>query len=374
MGQGQDATPPGDEFDAIRARVDEVRREAMARIEALRDPGSLDVRLPRLPAPEPRRPATPAPRPPVVAPAPESSRAPETGDRPAPPLLPPVATPPAEEWRAPRAAPVAPVPPAAVRPSAPVTGSADEPVPAAPAGRVIPLEDLPPPGAGWDAVDALSDLDDRRGREPVVVTDGVRVGSLRAFIEGIATRRTVWATLWQLASVVVLVAAVTWLIWFPLAAGEGSQALVVPDDRMAPTITRGAVVVITPSPDLPYPLDTIVALDVGGVVVLERIVDERLEDERRILITRGDGVAVGPNREIPPDQVVGAVRRITPVAGYPALWFDEPGGIVWRVLLILVLIASAIGAASLVVRAELRRQDRLLVSAIASGDRTPLRR
>ena len=267
------------------------------------------------------------------------------------------------------------MPPTPQAPPTPPPAQTQAPAPT-PTGRVIPVEELPPPGAGWDAVDALSDLDDRRRDRAPTVDDGagLRVGSVRAFIEGIATQRSFWVTAWQLASVAVLIGAVAWLVWFPLAAGEGSEALVVPDDRMAPTVMRGAVVNITPSPDLPYPLDTVVALDVGGVVVLERIVDERLEDERRILITRADGVAVGPNREVPPDQVVGAVRRITPLLGYPALWFDEPGGIVWRVLLILVLLASIVGAASLVVRAELRRQDRLLVSAIASGDRTPLRR
>ncbi len=147
----------------------------------------------------------------------------------------------------------------------------------------------------------------------------------------------------------------------------------VADDRMGPTVNLGDVVIIAPSPDLPYPLDAVVAIDVDGVLIVERIVEEVVTDEARLLITRADGVTVGPSREVDPRQVEGSVRRVHRMVGFAALWFSEPGSIVWRVLLILLLVSSAVGTASLVVRAELGRQDRLLVSAIASGERTTRR-
>lgn|GEM_PF-2341447 len=253
--------------------------------------------------------------------------------------------------------------------------TAPEESPATP-GRTIPVEDLPPPGAGWDEpLAGTTDLEDRGGLRPGGGTGG-RTWSLglREGIERIASTRSITVLLWQVASVVLLVAAVVWAVWFPLAAGAGSQALVVADGRMSPTANRGDVVIVAPSPDLPYPLDAVIAFDADGVLVVERVVEELVSDAGRVLVTRADAVTVGPSRRVDPADVVGSVRRVHRVVGFPALWFDEPGSIPWQVLLILLLVSSAVGTASLVVRAELRRQDRLLVSAIASGDRTPRRR
>jgi hypothetical protein len=278
------------------------------------------------------------------------------------------------QWPIPRHRPFRVPDPAPVRP--PVPAPAPAPVaetPSPSAGRVIPVEDLPPAGAGWDAPLLDADVEDRaRGGQD----DGGRVGwafGLREGIERIAATRSITVPLWQVASVVLLIAAVVWAVWFPLAAGSGSRALVVADDRMGPTVNRGDVVIIAPSPDLLYPLDAVVAIDVDGVLIVERIVEEVVTDEARLLITRADGVTVGLSREVDPRQVEGSVRRVHRMVGFPALWFSEPGSIVWRVLLILLLVSSAVGTASLVVRAELRRQDRLLVSAIASGERTTRR-
>jgi hypothetical protein len=60
VGQDRDeGSALGDEFDEIRARVDRIRREAQERIEALRDPTGLGVRLP--PRPGSRPAANPGP-------------------------------------------------------------------------------------------------------------------------------------------------------------------------------------------------------------------------------------------------------------------------------------------------------------------------
>jgi hypothetical protein len=363
VGLDEDAAGPasGDEFDEIRARVDRLRREALERIEALRDPMALDVRLPPRPGSSagvggPAVPATPA----------RPDRPVSGSDRPLPPPPPPAPTPPP-------APPARPAPPPAPRP-VPVPEQTPLPVPTA--GRVIPVEDLPPPGVAWeDTGRDLSDPDagvvgDRRmpvGR-PSPLTAG------RELVERLATTRGVSVPLWQALSVLVLVATIAWLAWFPFAAGSGSQALVAVDDRMAPLVRWGDVVIISPSPDLPYPLDSVVALDAGGAIVIERIVDQRLEDGRRRLVTRADAVSFGPSRELWPEDVVGAVRRVHRALGLPVLWFDGTASPLWRVAVVLLLAASVLGVVTLVVRIELRRQDRLLVSAIASGDRSLPRR
>ena len=407
MGQDRDVpgTGTGDEFDEIRARVDRIRREAQQRIDELRGATGLDVRLP--PRPGVRRPGAAAA--PDRLPPSRPTRAdagppvPVVPDRPAPPPVAsggdwrgrvapersepaePAPKPPALEVPPQPASDASPVPVAPATPPAPVEPplswvgpSADVAAPTpAPAGRTSPVEELPPPGAGWDAF--LVDLPyaDGRGRSG---TDDGRAGvglftGLRELVERIAATRSLTVLLWQVASVVLLVVALVWAVWFPLAAGSGARALVVADDRMGPTVLRGDVVIVAPSPDLPYPLDAVVAIDVDGVLIVERVVEERTSEAGvRTLITRADGVSVGPSREVDPAQVDGSVRRVHRLVGYPALWFDEPGSIVWRVVLVLLLVSSALGTASLVVRAELRRQDRLLVSAIASGDRTLRRR
>ncbi len=408
MGQDRDesGTGTGDEFDEIRARVDRIRREAQQRIDELRGPTGLDVRLP--PGPGVRRPSAAAatdrlhPSRPTRADA--GPPVPIVPDRPAPPPIAsggdwrgrvaperpepaePARTPPEPEAPPQPASDAPPVPETPANPPAPVEPplstvgpSAEVPGPTpAPAGRTIPVEELPPPGAGWDAV--LVDLPDTDGGGRAGTDDDGRAGvgqlaGLRELVERIAATRSLTVLLWQVASVVLLAAALVWAVWFPLAAGSGARALVVADDRMGPTVLRGDVVIVAPSPDLPYPLDAVVAIDVDGVLIVERVIEERSSEAGvRTLVTRADGVSIGPSREVDPTRVEGSVRRVHRLVGYPALWFDEPGSIVWRVALVLLLVSSALGTASLVVRAELRRQDRLLVSAIASGDRTPRRR
>ena len=390
MGQERDEQSAlGDEFDEIRARVDDIRRAAQQRIEALRDPTGLDVRLPPRPGSGPSARTDPGP----PAGGPSSGLRPSDGpipprvpDRPAPPSTAPG---PATVRPVEREEPSAPRPPDVPAPENPPVAT-PLPTPVAPPdddaaapgdslptpGRTIPVEDLPPPGAGWDVpLAGTTDLEDHGGPRSGDRTGG-RTWSLglREGIERIASTRSITVLLWQVASVVLLVAAVVWAVWFPLAAGTGSQALVVADGRMSPTANRGDVVIVAPSPDLPYPLDAVIAFDADGVLVVERVVEELIADTGRVLVTRADAVSVGPSRQVDPADVVGSVRRVHRVVGFPALWFDEPGSILWRVLLILLLVSSAVGTASLVVRAELRRQDRLLVSAIASGDRTPRRR
>jgi hypothetical protein len=140
---------------------------------------------------------------------------------------------------------------------------------------------------------------------------------------------------------------------------------------MAPTIMRGDVVVVRSSPDLPYPVGTVVALQQGGSLVTERIVGEERTDAGRILFTRSDGVSVGADRRVAPQEIIGSVRRIHRMVGYPVLWFTSSSTPLPGLLAVLVVLSSVLGTAALVVRWDLKRSDRALVSAIASGTRTP---
>jgi signal peptidase I len=242
------------------------------------------------------------------------------------------------------------------------------PLPPDPAtvGRVLRIEEVP-------LVD-VTDRDrpaQRAGASRPVTAAGLTTVA-RDAIERIAVTRSLAVLAWQLMSVLVLAAMFVWIAWFPFAAtGTDARALVVSDSRMAPTILRGDVVVVRDSPDLPYPLDTVVAIEQGGVLLTERIVGEDLTGTERILLTRSDGVSIGADRRVRTDEVIGSVRRIHRLVGYPVLWFTQPGAIVQQLLVVLLVLSSAVGAVSLVVRWDLKRSDRALVSAIASGARTP---
>jgi hypothetical protein len=377
----------GDGFDAIQRRITAMRREARERIEEVRFPAARDplrrpLTLPSLdrsPPPAPPvvtppaspLPASPPPAPPVV-PAAEQVRSTDDWRR---ELLgrPPAGTGRADDRIAPSdrsATPVVqPDPPPAPAPLAPRTLDVDgRPLPPDPAtvGRVVNIEEVP-------LLDVIErDLPARSAGGARSVTTSGLLGAARDGIERIAVTRSLAVLSWQLMSMLVLAAMFAWVAWFPFAAsGADGRALVVSDSRMAPTIVRGDVVVVRASPDLPYPVSTVVAIEQGGVLLTERIVGEDLSGSDRILLTRSDGVSIGADRRVRTDEVVGSVRRIHRLVGFPVLWFTQPGAIVARLLVVLLMLSSAVGAVSLVVRWDLKRSDRALVSAIASGARTP---
>jgi hypothetical protein len=359
----------GDGFDAIQRRITAMRRQARERIEEVRFPAAPDPL--RRPLSLPSLDRSPSPAPPVVAAA-EQERSTDDWRR---ELL---GRPPGGNSRpddrialSERAAAPAlqPDPPLTPAPPAPRTLDADgRPLPPDPAtvGRVVNIEEVP-------LVDVIDR--DRPERSSGVVRSVTTAGLLSAArdgIERIAVTRSLAVLSWQVTSVIVLLAMFAWVAWFPFAAGgAGGRALVVSDSRMAPTIVRGDVVVVRESLDLPYPVDTIVAIEQGGVLLTERIVGEDLSGAARILLTRSDGVSIGADRRVRTDEVVGSVRRIHRLVGFPVLWFTQPGAIVSRLLVVLLVLSSAVGAVSLVVRWDLKRSDRALVSAIASGARTP---
>jgi hypothetical protein len=239
-------------------------------------------------------------------------------------------------------------------------------------GSVIRVSELPLPELvdvdGPPRTAGAARLGDAQGS---IARAGLVAGA-RETIERIAVTRSVAVLSWQALSVVVLIATIAWIVWFPFAAGgSGGRALVVSDARMSPTILRGDVVVVRSSPDLPYPVGTVVALQQGGLLVTERIVGEERTEAGRVLYTRSDGVSVGPDRRVLPQEIVGSVRRIHRMVGYPVLWFTSSSTPLPGLLAIVVLLSSVVGAAALVVRWDLKRSDRALVSAIASGTRTP---
>ena len=201
---------------------------------------------------------------------------------------------------------------------------------------------------------------------------GLILQGARDRLESLATTRSVGVLIWQLTSAVVLLGMLAWMLWFPLAAGSGALSLVASDGRMSPTILRGDVVVVRPSPDLPYPIDVIIAFRQDGELFTERVVGEEYEGNLRLLITASDAVPTGVDRRVDPDDVIGSVRQVHRSLGYPALWFGEPGMLLPRLLVVLLALSSAVGTASMVVRWEMRRSDRALVSAIASGARNQL--
>lgn len=374
---GAPSAASGDGFDAIQRRITAMRREARERIEevrfpAVRDPLRRPLSLPSLDRSPP--PASPPPAPPVV-PAAEQVRSTADWRR---ELLsrPPAGTGRPDDRIAPADLPAAPAlqpdpSPAPARPAPPVprTLDADDralPPDPATVGRVVKIDDVP-----------LLDVVERdppagsAGGARSVASSGL-LGAARDGIERIAVTRSLAVLAWQLTSMLVLAAMFVWVAWFPFAAGgAGGRALVVSDSRMAPTIVRGDVVVVRASPDLPYPVGTVVAIEQGGVLLTERIVGEDLSGAARILLTRSDGVAIGADRRVRTDDVVGSVRRIHRFVGYPVLWFTQTDAIVSRLLVVLLVLSSAVGAVSLVVRWDLKRSDRALVSAIASGARTP---
>jgi hypothetical protein len=360
----------GDEFDALQRRIAAMRREAMDRIESVRSP-------------RPGEPARPTMTPPVFErPAPPRAPVPEPASEPVPEQR--VLRPPADDdvtqgadWRwdrvrggsAPQSGPVPVTTPDAdpTPPPAPAPTPGPSPV----AGSVIRVSEL--------SIPDLVDVDGRasamarlRGEGQGSVARVGLVAGARGTIERIAVTRSVAVLGWQALSVIVLIATIAWIVWFPFAAGgSGGRALVVSDARMAPTIVRGDVVVVRSSPDLPYPVGTVVALQQGGLLVTERIVGEERTEAGRILYTRSDGVSVGPDRRVLPQEIVGSVRRIHRTVGYPVLWFTSSSTPLPGLLAIVVLLSSVVGAAALVVRWDLKRSDRALVSAIASGTRTP---
>ena len=403
QGPGETGAPgssaDGDEFDAIQRRIAAMRREAMDRIEAVRRPRPGEPARPTITPPSSDRPAPPrvsvpeapvapaVPTPaPTVAPTPTPAPVPEPAPSPAPERSQPTEDTDGAEWRWDRIRDrTAPAP-------APITGASpspvEEPVPDAPAapadpdapssatpvvGSVIRVSELPMPD--------LVDVDVDGGRTMSGLLRGDRGGALgrqglvanaRELVERIAVTRSVAVLGWQAFSVVVLIATIAWIAWFPFAAGgSGARALVVADGRMAPTIMRGDVVVVRSSPDLPYPVGTVVALQQGGSLVTERIVGEERTDAGRILFTRSDGVSVGADRRVAPQEIIGSVRRIHRMVGYPVLWFTSSSTPLPGLLAVLVVLSSVLGTAALVVRWDLKRSDRALVSAIASGTRTP---
>jgi hypothetical protein len=350
----------GDEFDAIQRRIAAMRREAMERIESVRRP-------------RPGGPARPTITPPLERPAPPRPTAPTAAAPAGPPPEPAVA--PAvrgdadgESWTWDRQRGGS-----AQTPDAPAP--AREPTPASPAvvGPVIHVADLPLP----ELVDVVTGEDAtphpsaHREVQGSLARTGVAT-SVRDTVERIAVTRSVTVLGWQALSVVILVAALAWVAWFPFAAGAaGGRALVVVEDVMAPTIRRGDVVVVRPSPDLPYPLGTVVAIERDGLLVTERIVGEEVSETERILLTRSDGVSEGPDMKVSPQDIVGSVRRIHRLVGHPVLWFTSSSTPLPGLLAIVAVLSSVLGTAALLVRLELRRSDRALVSAIASGTRTP---
>lgn len=368
----------GDGFDAIQRRITAMRREARELIEEVRlsDPRvplrrplslpSLDRSPPPVPSAAPVAPASPAAeqerstddwRRELLGRQPAGTG--RTDDRIAPShrSVPPVDRP---------EPPLAPAQPVL---TAPRTLDADgRPMPPDPAtvGRVVDIEEVP-------LLDVIErDLPARAAGGARGVTTRGLLGAVRDGIEKIAVTRSLAVLSWQLMSLLVLAAMFAWVAWFPFAAGgDGGRALVVSDSRMAPTIVRGDVVVVRASPDLPYPVDTVVAIEQGEVLLTERIVGEDLSGANRVLLTRSDGVSIGADRRVRTDEVVGSVRRIHRLVGFPVLWFTQPGAIVSRLLVVLLVLSSAVGAVSLVVRWDLKRSDRALVSAIASGARTP---
>ncbi len=403
QGHGETGAPgsgaDGDEFDAIQRRIAAMRREAMDRIEAVRRPRPGEPARPTITPPSSDRPAPPrvsVPAPPVapavptaaptVAPTPTPAPVPEPAPSPAPERSQPTEDTHGAEWRWDRIRDrTAPAP-------APITGASpppvEEPVPNAPVapadtdasssatpvvGSVIRVSELPMPDlvdVDVDARGTVSGLmrgDREGGRGRVGLTTNAR-----ELVERIAVTRSVAVLGWQAFSVVILIATIAWIAWFPFAAGgSGARALVVSDGRMAPTIMRGDVVVVRSSPDLPYPVGTVVALQQGGSLVTERIVGEERTDAGRILFTRSDGVSVGADRRVAPQEIIGSVRRIHRMVGYPVLWFTSSSTPLPGLLAILVVLSSVLGTAALVVRWDLKRSDRALVSAIASGTRTP---
>lgn len=379
----------GDGFDAIQRRITAMRREARERIEEVRLPDPRDplrrpLSLPSLdrsPPPVPPVPSAPpaSPAPPLpaasVVPAAEQERSTDdwrrellgrqpagtgrTDDRIAPShrSVPPVDRP---------EPPLAPAQP--VLPASRTVDADGRPLPPDPAtvGRVVDIEEVP-------LLDVIErDVPARSAGVARGVTTRGLLGAARDGIERIAVTRSLAVLSWQLMSMLVLAAMFAWVAWFPFAAsGADGRALVVSDSRMAPTIVRGDVVVVRASPDLPYPVGTVVAIEQGGVLLTERIVGEDLSGANRVLLTRSDGVSIGADRRVRTDEVVGSVRRIHRLVGFPVLWFTQTDAIVSRLLVVLLVLSSAVGAVSLVVRWDLKRSDRALVSAIASGARTP---
>jgi hypothetical protein len=379
-GQGSDASAAspsaadGDEFDAIQRRIAQMRRDAMERIEAVRRPQPGAPARPTITPPALERPTPPRP------PAPDATAAPPPVPAPAPAPAPPSVPAPVEgsdaaEWRWDRVrgrADADLVPPVLTPPvPEPLPEPVPEPAPPAAVGSVIRVSELPLPDLGDIEDGAPAPVPSRRAAQGSVAGAGLGA-SLRDTVERIAVTRSVTVLGWQALSVVVLIMTFAWVVWFPFAAGgSGGRALVVSDDRMAPTILRGDVVIVRASPDLPYPLDTVVAIEQGGALVTERIVGEEVTDTGRILLTRSDGVSVGPERRVVPQEIVGSVRRIHRMVGYPVLWFTSSSTPLPGVLVIVVVLTSVLGTAALVVRWDLKRSDRALVSAIASGTRNP---
>ena len=235
-----------------------------------------------------------------------------------------------------------------------------------PVGSLIEVADLPLADRG-----ASEGAPARAEVQGSLARAGLAAG-VRDAVERIAVTRSVAVLGWQALSVVILIATLAWIVWFPFAAGAtGGRALVVSDARMAPTIMRGDVVIVRPSPDLPYPVGTVVAIQQDGLLTTERIVGEETSESGRFLYTRSDGASVGPDRRIVPQDIVGSVRRIHRALGHPVLWFTSSSTLLPGLLAIGTLLSSVLGTAALVVRWDLKRSDRALVSAIASGTRTP---